>query len=125
MTEGDEERPGTVGRARDRLLETVELRLELFGLELREEKDRLFAILFGAMAAALSLFMAFFSLNLLLVVALWEQRVLTAAVLLAVYLPGAILIGLWIRHRIRQASVPFAESLRQLREDREMFRSGP
>lgn len=116
---------GSVGRIRDRLLETLELRLELLGMELREEKDRLFSVLFAILAAALTLFMAFFSLNLLLVVALWEHRVLVAALLLVLYLPAAVLLVLWARQRIRSSPPPFSESLGQLREDRKIFRSEP
>ena len=70
------------------------------------------------------LFAGLLSLNVVLVMAFWEQRLLVSLILAVVYLGGAIGLGLAANSRIRNAPQPFASTLDELRKDAAAFRSG-
>ena len=106
------------------LTEGVRYRGELFALELNEEKNSLISLLVLAMAALFTLFLSFLSLNILLLVLFWDQRAMLAVVLMLVYLLAAGVLGLIIRHRIKNAPKPFDTTLEVLRKDQETLTRG-
>ncbi len=107
----------------NRLLEALETRFELFGFELSEERDRMLATLVAALVAVVFLFAGLLSLNIVLVLAFWEQRLLVCVVLAVAYLGVGVGLGLAARSRVRNAAPPFAATLDELRKDAEAFRS--
>lgn len=112
-----------VGQVGARLIEGLQLRLELAGLELGEEKDRLLAALIGALVATVLVFVGLLTLNILIAFLFWEQRVLVFSVLTAVYLGGGVLLGIGVRSRIKSAPRPFAATIEELRKDAGALRS--
>lgn len=107
-----------------RLLEALETRFELFGFELGEERDRLLATIVAALVAVVFLFAGLLSLNVVLVLAFWEQRLLVSAVMAVTYLGVGIGLSLTARNRVRNAPQPFTSTLDELRKDADAFRSG-
>ena len=100
-------------------VEAVSLRLELLGLELQQEKRRLFATVFLAMSASLAGFMALLFANLTLVVSFWDHRLTVIAGLAVGYLLLA-LVCIWIvRRRLAGNRMPFPETTNELRKDAE------
>lgn len=100
------------------LLVGLTQRFDLFSLELEEEKQRVFTVVFVAMVAAFSTFMMFLCLNLVILLLSWDGNRLLVALLMAVfYLAVAGGAALWLRHRIRSAPPPFAASLEEFRKD--------
>ncbi len=114
------ERAGRSGLG-GRLLEGLEARLALFGFELGEERDRLLATLVTVLVAVVLLFVGLLSLNILLVLVFWEQRVLVAGGLALVYLVLGGGLGLVARARLKNAPQPFATTLEELRKDADSF----
>ncbi len=108
----------------NRLLEALETRFDLFGFELGEERDRLLATIIAALVAVVFLFAGLLSLNVVLVLAFWEQRLLVSVIMAVVYLGLGAGLGLTARSRIRNAPQPFTSTLDELRKDAEAFRSG-
>jgi len=117
------ERVARGGGLGNRLLEGLETRFELFGFELGEERDRLLATIVAALVAVVFLFAGLLSLNVVLVMAFWEQRLLVSLIMAVVYLGLGIGLGLTARSRIRNAPQPFTSTLEELRKDAEAFRS--
>jgi len=118
------ERAARGGGLGNRLLEALETRFELFGFELGEERDRLLATIVAALVAVVFLFAGLLSLNIVLVLAFWEQRVVVSVIMAVVYLGLGIGLGLTARSRVRNAPQPFTSTLDELRRDAETFRSG-
>ena len=118
-TRNDESRfLGALRRLWGTLLEALEQRLDLFSMELEEEKRRLLTVIIVAMIAAFSVFMAFLSLNLVVILLSWDgNRMLVAILMAAFYLVLAGVAALWIRHHLRAAPPPFAGSLEEFRKD--------
>ncbi len=112
----------TAGRFISRLFEAVETRLELFGFELGEERDRLLSTLVVVVVAGVFFFVGLLALNIVLVLAFWPQRLLVAALLAATYLLIGVGLGLSARNRLRTAPPPFADTIEELRKDAETFR---
>ena len=100
------------------LLVGLAQRFDLFSLELEEEKQRVFTVVFVAMVAAFSTFMMFLCLNLVILLLSWDGNRLLVALLMAVfYLAVAGGAALWLRHHMRSAPPPFAASLEEFRKD--------
>lgn len=97
--------------------EALQLRYELVSLELREERSRLVGLLFQAVATALAFFMGFLCLNGLLLMWLWEERVVVAAAMAGFYLFVALVLFAMLRHRLRNQPTPFAGTIEELRKD--------
>jgi uncharacterized membrane protein YqjE len=101
----------------------LQTRLELIGIELAEEKERLLGVLFAGLAAMMFATMALITMTVLIAAAFWETyRWQALAVLVAVYVLGAILCLLKVRSGIRQAPLIFEETLAEFEKDREIFR---
>ncbi len=102
-----------------RLAEGLQLRIELFGVELQVEKQRLVATLVLAVSTAGVAVSAWLTGHLLVVLVFWEQRVIACAVLLVADLLLAAALALALRRRVKGSSPPFAASLSELRQDRQ------
>lgn len=105
------------------VLELLQVRLELLGVEAQEELLRVTGLMaYGALAIAfLSLGLGF--LAMLITVALWDGQRLLA---LGVFATGFLLLGLlaaWrARERLRSGSRLFAASIEQVQRDREVLK---
>jgi uncharacterized membrane protein YqjE len=103
------------------LLEGLLHRFDLLAIELKEEKNRLFGLLFAGVLVSLLVFMAFLVLNMTIVAVAWEHRVLVLLVMFAIYLSLAVGLGLGLWHRLRSAPAPFTATVEELKKDRAAF----
>ncbi|AJK45215.1 phage holin family protein [Burkholderia plantarii] len=104
----------------------LQTRLELVGIELAEEKERLIGVLFLGLAAMMLATMALISLTVLVAIAFWDTyRWQSLAVITAVYAIGSIGCGLKARMGLREAPSVFEATLHELEKDRELFRGKP
>ena len=113
---------GILGACRalgDSLLASVEARVELFGVELQEEKHRLIQAMIWIGAAICTGLLALTFASLALVYVCWDHARLAVLVGLALVYGGALaaIIVTYRRRRARQPK-PFAGTLAELREDR-------
>ena len=114
---------GTVARLWAALIEGLELRVELFALELAEERQRLFEIVFSALATAVAVLLCALSLSVLLLVVFWDtHRVAVAVGMCFFYAGAAVVCGLLHRRRGRRLAPPFAASAAVLRRDQDALR---
>jgi len=105
------------------LLEALHLRLELFALELGEERKRLTDLALSALVAVFAVFMLVLSLNLLLLALFWDtHRVAVAAASCALY--TVLAAGAWSYHlrRSRRQGAPFAATSAVLADDERALR---
>ncbi|HGL4260090.1 phage holin family protein [Burkholderia dolosa] len=101
----------------------LQTRLELVGIELAEEKERLMGVLFLGLAAMMLATMALISLTVLIAIAFWDTyRWQSLAGITALYAIGGIVCGLKARAGLRDAPTVFAATLTELEKDRELFR---
>ena len=108
------------------LVGVVQTRLELLSTDVAEERARLTAILISAMVALFCLGVGVLLLAMLIVVMFWEtHRILTLALLTAVFLAAGA--GLWAvaLHKLRSKPRLFDASISELAKDREQLSSGP
>src|SRR6188474_2144576 len=96
----------------------VENRIELFLVELREERIRVFDVLLLGCTAAVLGFMALLTVTATLVVIFWDSaRVPVLVVLSTCYLGGAV-VAIWrLKVRLRKWS-SFSATLVELKKDR-------
>jgi uncharacterized membrane protein YqjE len=125
---GDENRRETaigrsVGRVWAGLLEALQYRLDLLALELKEEKEHLFGLLVGVLLVAGLVFMAFLTLNCLLIVTFWDHRVLLSGGLFLLYLLAALIAGWQFRRRLRATPPPLSATIEEFRKDRSAMSS--
>jgi uncharacterized membrane protein YqjE len=114
---------GPLRRVVGALLGIVHTRLELLGIELSEEKDRLIAILFVGLGAMLFGTMALIAFTFLVAAAFWDTyRWQSLAILCGVYLLIAVICALIARQRLRNAPVMLQATIAELEKDRELFR---
>ena len=100
-------------------------RLELLSTELHEEVERVaLLVLWGAVALFFA-FLAVVFIAVLVLVAFWESRVLTASLLAVAFLALALVAGLVARHQIAAKPRPFDASLNELAKDREQLTPRP
>lgn len=105
------------------LLEGVHLRLDLFALELGEERRRLREIVLGTLGVALALFMVFLCANAALLIVFWEEhRVPVVLGMCGFYALMAGLLGVVIARRSQQAARPFPATREILEADRRGLR---
>lgn len=107
----------TASRFGSRVVDAAQHRLDLLGIELGEELQRLLGLMIGTAVTVSALFVGFMCLNLLLGLLFWEQRVIVFGVLTALYLGGGVGLALWMRHRILHGTPPFAATIEELRRD--------
>lgn len=108
------------------LVGVVQTRLELLSTDVAEERARLTAILISAMVALFCLGVGVLLLAMLIVVMFWEtHRILTLALLTAVFLATGA--GLWAvtLHKLRNKPRLFDASISELAKDRVQLSSGP
>jgi uncharacterized membrane protein YqjE len=112
---------GLLGSAKQ-MLQTlghlIESRMELFLLELKEERVRLVAVLLLVLAGAICALMTLVLATFTLVVVFWnEYRIPVLVVLTAAYAAGAIGAFASLRRRLRRWQA-FSASLEQIKKDR-------
>lgn len=101
----------------------LQTRLELVGIELAEEKDRLLGVLFLGLAAMMLASMALIALTALIVIACWDTwRWQALAIIAIVYVVAALFCALKARNGLRNAPLVFHSTLQEFEKDREMFR---
>lgn len=106
------------------LLGTVHDRVELFAVELHEEKLRLVQIFLWICGAVFTAMMALTFLSLTLVYLFWDTaRVAVLGGLAAFYTAVMIVVLLTFRRYLARQPRPFDATLQELREDRECIRS--
>ena len=121
----DGQRPasgGLLGSVRglvDSALFSARERLELFSLELREEKLRFVQLLIWVAAAAFSAILAITFASLAVVYLFWETARLAVLVALAVvYAGGFVAILMQCRKMIARQPRPFDATIAELTQDR-------
>lgn len=107
----------TLGRLGASLLALGRIRLELFALDLQEEKERLAALLFWSVLSALLGGLALVFVALTVTVALWDSHRLAALAACSVVFLAGLSYGLWRLRRLGNAPSPFAASVAELRAD--------
>lgn len=121
MSDEAEGKPGvwaSLKRILDTLLATVQNRVELFAVELQEEKSRLVeAMLYAAAVAAFGM-MTLTLVTFTVVILFWENGRLPALVGLSVlYLVGTVLAWRSLQSRLK-ARTAFSGTLDELKKDR-------
>jgi len=100
-------------------------RIELIGLEVAQEKERLVGLLFTALAAAFALSLAVLLVTFLVIAHFWDSYRLTAIggfVLLYAALGGWLIAGL--KRELETHPPLFSATLAELEKDRDALRSG-
>lgn len=105
------------------LLTSARQRLELFALELQEEKLRALQIFIWASAAVFSAVMAITFVSLTLVYLFWESaRLAVLGGLALFYTAGFVAILLTFRRYLARQPRPFSATLAELQNDRACIR---
>ncbi|MFC5428732.1 phage holin family protein [Paraburkholderia denitrificans] len=101
----------------------LQTRLELIGIELSEEKDRLMAVLFLGVAAMMLAAMALMALTALIAIAFWDTwRLQALAGITIVYALAALFCAMKARSSLRNAPMVFQATLDEFEKDREILR---
>jgi len=109
----------------DVLLATVSDRLELFSLELQEEKFRLIRIFLWISAGIFAGMMAVTFASLTLVYLFWESaRLAVLGGLALFYATALVAIIIAFRRFLARQPQPFAATLQEIKEDRACIRTG-
>ena len=120
-------RAGILGSFRtlgDGLMATVEDRLQLFSLELQEEKFRLIRIFLWISAAVFTGMMAVTFTSLTLVYCFWASaRLAVLAGLTVFYTSALVVIIIMFRRFLARQPSPFAATLQEIGEDRACIRT--
>ena len=115
--------PGLAGSARrlaDSALAAVQTRLELFALELREEKTSAIELLIWVCTALFFGIMAVITLTATVVLIFSpEKRVFVAGGFVLLYLIGAIWAFTRVKSRLKNQGTPFNETINEFKRDRE------
>lgn len=123
MSETESSGGGLLGSARRlliTLLALVQNRIEIFGIELQEEKCRLVEVLLWGAIAIILAALAVITLSLGLVIILWEYTILRNVCMIVLGL--IYIIGAWIAFRqvtkkLRDENKPFEETIKALSKD--------
>ena len=108
-----------MARIVETILATVHNRLELFSVELKEEKGHLIQILILTVAAMVLGLMALILLTFAIIAWFWESgRMAAVLTLLVVYLAAALTAGRALQLRLKRWQ-SFAATLNELKKDRE------
>ncbi len=114
----------SVRTALDSGLGLIQNRVELFSLELQEEKWRLLQTLLGAAALAALGTITLVLVTLVVVFACWENARLTAlSILSIVYGVGTLALFVQLRKQIKQ-NRPLSATTGELERDRACLRNG-
>src|SRR4249919_1741834 len=121
MSEGTEMKPGvwaSLNRILDTLLATAQNRVELFSVELQEEKCRVVEAMLCAAAVAAFGMMTLTLVTFTVVILFWENgRLAALAGLSVLYLVGTVLAWRTLQSRLKTRSA-FATSIEELKKDR-------
>jgi uncharacterized membrane protein YqjE len=100
----------------------VETRLELIGIELAQEKERLIGVLFLGLAAMMLSMMALITLTVLVAIAFWDTyRWQSLVVITLVYALVAVLCALRARSGLLNAPNVFDSTIAEFKKDRDTF----
>src|SRR5215207_6497687 len=114
----------SVRRMADTCLSSVHNRVELFGLELQEEKLRLVRLLLWTVAA---LFASFLAITVITIAVVWifpqENRAVVLGIFAVFYTILATVLGLKLRSEIKNAPPPLADATAELKKDLDALRS--
>jgi uncharacterized membrane protein YqjE len=109
-------------RLGESVLGLAQRRIEVFALELQEEKVRALDLLVRAAALIVLGLLALVAATATLVVALWDTSpVLVLGLVTLAYGIGAAGLALGIRRRLRHGPKPFSGTIEEFRKDRECF----
>jgi uncharacterized membrane protein YqjE len=99
----------------------IAARFSLFGLELRDELDRVAMMVGLAIAAALCLVMALSFLGLSVLFGFWAYRIWVCAVVAVIFF--ALGLGAWwqVRRLMHMASHPFPLTSEEFAQDRKLI----
>jgi uncharacterized membrane protein YqjE len=115
--------PGPLRRILSSTFAIFETRLELLGIELQEEKERLIGVLFLGLAAMMLTMMALITLTVLIAIFFWDiYRWQSLAGITLAYVLVAAFCGIKARNGLRDAPNMFDETLSEFRKDRDTFR---
>lgn len=115
---------GSLRSLGDGLLGSVQDRLELFSVELQEEKFRLIQVFTWISAAVFSALMVVTFASLTLVFAFWETaRLAVLGGLTALYGGAFLLIVIAFRRYLKRQPKPFAATLQEVHQDRLCIRN--
>ena len=112
--------PGLVNSLRSlgpALLSLLRTRLELFGVELAEEKSRVVTLAALGAAGALCAAMALLLVNFLVIAFFWEQRIAAVLALLAVYGIAALALLLTLKSKLAAHPMVFEATVDELKKD--------
>jgi uncharacterized membrane protein YqjE len=105
------------------ILGLVQTRVELFAVELQEEKLRVSQLVVWVAAIILFGLMAFIFLSFLLVVVFWEHRIAVVLGLFLFYGIGAVGLALGLRAYLRSTPLPFSATVEEIKKDRAWLKS--
>lgn len=106
-------------RLGDTVLAIVQNRLELVGVELREEKYRVIeALVVAGMLVFLSVLAVVF-LTLTVVAIFWEYRVYILAGFGLLYSSGTVFLLFALKKRMQSWPTPFGTTIEEIKKDRE------
>ena len=116
---------GALGGAAGDLVSILRTRLEIFSLELAEEKSRIACLASIALAAALCLFLALLVFSLFIAALFWDTPYRLLAIGLTAGVYGAAAAGrAWLLvRRLREDAAPFAVTGEELGRDAALFAS--
>jgi uncharacterized membrane protein YqjE len=116
---------GALGGAAGDLVAMLRTRLEIFSLELAEEKSRVMFLAGVGLAAGLCLFLALLVFSLFIAALFWDTpyRLLAIGLTAAVYGVAAVVLARLLVHRLREDGVPFAVTVEELGRDAALFTS--
>ena len=106
----------------DKILHLAETRLELLSVELQEEKCRLIESLIWATAAVFLGGVAIVMTTVTIIFVVWsnpEIRIQALGLLSLVYITAAFYCLRMLKKRLKHSGLPFGESLRAIKKDRE------
>ena len=107
------------------LVAALQDRIELFSVELQEEKFRLIQIFVWISAAVFASVMTIAFASITLVYLFWESaRLAVLGGLTLLYAAGVVAIVVAFRRYLARQAKPFAATLQELGEDRTCIRSG-
>src|SRR5829696_8093916 len=115
---------GSVRRVADTCLSSVHNRVELFGLELQEEKLRLMRLLLWTGAALFATFLAITIATIGLVLVFpSERRALVTIGFGILYTVIALVTWTKLRNEIKNSAPPLADKIAELKKDVDALRS--
>lgn len=119
------QRSGLIGafkRLAETAASTLQSRLELFSLELREEKIRATTAIALAIVCAFSGGLFLISTMILAALVFEEHQILVVGIFCGIYLIIAVWSGLTIKKIIGEGANAFSETINQLKQDAECLR---